>query len=130
MAKSTIIFFDTHHNSKLGTLRGLISFPIFVVLLVLLARPINTWSKVLGVSLMSFVLCSAISVQLPSSNKDAAVYGALVGFVIGAMLTGTLLVAFPDAPALLKWSVVLLPIITSILSVLTFALSTKWGLYK
>jgi hypothetical protein len=130
MVKSTIVFFDTQYNSRLGTLRGLISFPILALLFFVALRPINNWSKVAGVLLLSFVLCSAIAVQMPTDYTQASVYGALVGFVSGAMVTGVILTSLPQAPLVLKWSVVLLPLFTAPLAVLTYTLSSKWGLYK
>jgi len=129
MVKSTIIFFDTQHNSRLGTLRGLISFPIFLLLFFMALHPVNNWSKVAGVLLLSFVLCSAIAVQMPTDYAQASVYGALVGFVAGAMVTGVTLTSLPHAPLVLKWSVVILPLVTTLLAILTYTLSSKWNLY-
>lgn len=128
--KSGIVFFDSHHNSRLGTLRGLITFPIFIVILILLFRPANTWEKISGILLIAFVLCSAIAVQIPTNYKQAGVYGLLVGFVVGSVVTGVELNNSALEPKFLKWSVLLLPLITAPLAVLTYSLSSKWGWYK
>jgi hypothetical protein len=128
--KSGIVFFDNQHNSRLGTLRSLVTFPIFIVIFLLLFRPANTWEKISGALLISFVLCSAIAVQLPTNYKQAGVYGFLVGFVIGSVISGIALNSSALEPKFLKWSAVILPLITAPLAVLTHTLSSKFDWYK
>jgi len=128
--KSGIVFFDSHHNSRLGTLRGLITFPIFIVILILLFRPANTWEKISGILLIAFVLCSAIAVQIPTNYKQVGVYGLLVGFVVGSVVTGVELNNSALEPKFLRWSAVILPLITAPLAVLTHTLSSKFDWYK
>lgn len=85
--KTELIFFDNWSNSMKGTNRGLIAFItliIFDTIYLSLTKdyyyiskdPINIYSAILT----WLVICSAISVQIPKSVQESALYGALVGF--------------------------------------------------
>ena len=132
--KSEIVFFDTFHNSLLGTKRSLISFIplliIFAIIILVMNNNINPLCEVIGAILFSFVLCSAIAVQLPKNCKEAGIFGLLVGFVVGASITGTAFMYLTKPPLIFKGSILILPLITSALSLLTFNLSNRFKLYS
>jgi len=78
--QTQLIFFDSQYNSKLGTKRALIALPIITILFLILN---TSYSRSFWKYLVPIVLLvSAIAVQLPQNNKQASVYGALVGFVV------------------------------------------------
>lgn len=79
--KTSLVFFDNKINSYYGTLRGIV---VFTLLIIALTPLIHRWSGIKMLSFLVFLLllCSAISVQLPNSNKNAFVYGLLVGIVV------------------------------------------------
>jgi uncharacterized membrane protein len=92
--KSSIVFFDTSINSKRGTLRGLVIFPIYIILTLvwllftkksLYDKHIDNVSKdrlwiAMGISALFIV--SAIAVQTPDTLQKAVVYSGLVGLVV------------------------------------------------
>ena len=96
--KTNLVFFDGLHQSKHGTLRGLIAFILLVSLSALWFFITYDWVykssiKKLKFSLfsartiVSFILiyllvCSALAVQFPSSWDNALVYGLLVRLVV------------------------------------------------
>tara|TARA_Y100000389_G_C17122685_1_gene346225 strand:- start:123 stop:527 length:405 start_codon:yes stop_codon:yes gene_type:complete len=95
--KTTLIYFDTIENSKKGTLRGLVAI-ITLILCDLIWFQILDYKKEGGVTkkfnyisafLAWLLICSAIGVQLPSTYKEAVVYGILVGFVIYGVFNAT-----------------------------------------
>jgi uncharacterized membrane protein len=94
---TTIGFFNDKQQSKLGTLRGLIAFPIVVIagltwyFYVLPKIDESTriqlsLKSVLSLIVASIILVSAVGVQLPTDTKTASTYGALVGFCIFGIL--------------------------------------------
>ena len=91
--KSKIVYFeDTNHSWK-GTLRG------GVASLILLSNfaIYKTYGKVIKfmpvcIAVIIILIASAISIQNPSTLKEAVVYGALVGLVtFGSMNMGLLM---------------------------------------
>lgn len=92
--KSSIVFFDTSENGNRGTLRGLVIFPIFIILTLvwfsftkkpLYDKHIDNVSKdrlwiAMGVS--ALLLVSAVAVHTPDTLKKAVVYAGLVGLVV------------------------------------------------
>ena len=131
MTQTEIIFFDTTHNSVLGTCRAAISFfPLIIILggLVSSIDGIGKLRKIMSVLLASLVLCSAIGVQLPKTYYQAGLYGLLVGLVAGACITSVEMIN-PNSTKAFVWAIVVLPIITSLLSLLTFRLATQFNLY-
>ena len=101
--KSTLIFADNLENSKRGTLRGLVIFPIFILLTLiwlfftkslLYDKHIDNVSKdrlwiSMGVS--ALLIVSAIGVHTPDTERKAVVYSALVGFVVYGIANATML---------------------------------------
>ena len=93
--KTQLVFFDSHEEGIKGTIRGFVCITILIILDLLwfqimdydpiLSKKINYISAFITYLL----LCSAISVQLPSSLKEAAVYGMLVGLVTYGVFNGT-----------------------------------------
>jgi len=133
MTRSELVFFDSAHNSRLGTARAAISFfPMLVIfsLLVVATNKKVTWRTVIGVILLSTWLCSAIGVQLPKTYKQAALYGFLVGSVAGACVTAVALITLTDPPKTILWSIVVLPLITCPLAILTLWVSNRLNLYS
>ena len=89
--KSSLVFVDSYKNSKRGTLRGLIIFPIFIIITILwftLTKPfykkyLNKNPKIIIPLLFTALLIvSALGVHNPNTIIKAIVYGKLVGFVI------------------------------------------------
>jgi hypothetical protein len=90
---TTIGFFNDKQQSNLGTLRGLIAFPIvlllgFVWYFCLIPKIDKTtkipvsYKSVICMLISAVILVSAVGVQLPPDTKTAVVYGALVGFSV------------------------------------------------
>lgn len=99
--KSSIIFFDNFENSgKRGTLRGMVIFPIFILLSIIWIYtskslyknnidevPISR--KIASLIFISLAIVSALGVHNPDTIKKAIVYGGLVGAVTyGIMSAG------------------------------------------
>ena len=106
-----LIFFDTFENSKKGIIRGLIAFISLIVFDIIWFSLSSKYTKVynsvkdnnilskrniIPIFLVYLIMCSAIAVQLPSSFKEALVYGLLVGFVIYSVFNLTSYVLFPN----------------------------------
>ena len=91
--KSNIVFFDTYENSRIGTLRGLVIFPIFIILTliwiyVMKKSNVKSYENIGSVRLCFYLIfsglliVSAIGVHNPDSYQKAAAYALLVGFVV------------------------------------------------
>jgi uncharacterized membrane protein len=92
--KSSIVFFDNLENSKRGTLRGMVIFPIFILITLvwffftkkpLYDKHIDTVSKDrLWVALFvsGLLIVSAIGIHTPDTLQKAVVFSGLVGFVV------------------------------------------------
>jgi hypothetical protein len=86
MVETKLIFFSTWAESQKGIVRGSISF--FPLLTLLIAWDLfshdtgSSWVRYLIMVLLALVLCSAIGVQQPHGNRDALLYGALVGLCV------------------------------------------------
>lgn len=129
MVRSEIIFFDTTRNSMLGTGRAVISFfPMLIIFALLVNGVVNGVEKWCGIILASLVLSSAIGVQLPKTYYQAGLYGLLVGVVVGSCITAVEMIT-PKETFPLIWAIIALPIITGLLSLLTFAISSRVNLY-
>jgi uncharacterized membrane protein len=100
-----LVFFGTTLDSKNGTIRGTLGIIIIIVLNVIwfkltkelynsyIDNDVSIFNKFLGMSLISLLLTSAVSVQQnPSSVKESAVYGALIGLVVYGVCNGIYLV--------------------------------------
>lgn len=132
MVKSNLVFFGTQQDSRLGTLRGLMSFPLFVItigLLLLLSSKGEVSKKVLATLMIALVMCSAIGVQLPKTCFEAGLYGGLVGLVVGTVVTAFSLVYAPDAPIIMRWSILILPLLTIPITLVSYALSKYFNFY-
>ena len=98
--KTTLEFFASARKSGLGTLRGLVAL---LTLLVLDAGWFAATKRFYGVTVRRWwgaaaaylLLCSAVGVQLPARWEEAALYGALVGFVTYGVFNGVALAVFP-----------------------------------
>jgi uncharacterized membrane protein len=96
--KTELVFFDSLHQSKNGTFRGLVAFVLLLSISALWFyitynaiykssmqslnpnfRSIRSWISYI---IIYVLLCSALAVQLPSSCNNALVYGLLVGLVV------------------------------------------------
>lgn len=96
--KTELVFFDGLHQSKNGTLRGLIAFILLMAFSSLWFFITYDWMYKSSIqklnsslfsarTIISFILiyllvCSALAVQIPSSWDNALVYGLLVGLVV------------------------------------------------
>ena len=91
--QTTLTFFDTPTQSWNGTLRGLFASIIIIIICCLWYGLIfKGWKKYMSltsnirtyISVFVFVVlfASAICVAQPATEQEAALYGALVGFVI------------------------------------------------
>lgn len=102
--KSTIIFFDSFENSKIGLLRGLVMFPIYILLTLIwfyftkdtiYSKYIDEVTKaqfIIPLLLSSILVVSTLSIHVPNNATHAVVYGALAGFVIYGITNLTLLI--------------------------------------
>jgi uncharacterized membrane protein len=100
--KSNIVFFDNKENSKRGTLRGVVIFPIFIILTLIWFLTtkklyykhidrVNTLRLFIGVVICGILIVSAIGIHTPDTVKNAVIYGSLVGFVIYGVSNSVLL---------------------------------------
>ena len=92
--KSKIIFFDSLENSKRGTLRGAIIFPIFIILtlvwLFFTKKPlydkhidnVHTSRYIVALIISGLLLVSALGVHNPDNITTAVTYASLVGLVV------------------------------------------------
>lgn len=91
--KTELIFFDSFEKSKECTIRGLIAILTLITLDLIwfqISGYFNIYSGIitknpinyLSAFLSWLLICSAISVQLPKSLKEAMTYGMLVGLVV------------------------------------------------
>ncbi len=131
MVKTQLVFFDTYQEGLLGTARGLISFIPLVLFGIMVTNnnKLPIWKKLTGVFIISFMLCSAIAVQIPHNYTSAIIYGALVGLVVGATIFGLAISSEDKLSRFNQLLVIILPLLTAPLSALTFGLSTRWKLY-
>lgn len=101
--KSNIVFADNIENSKRGTLRGLVIFPIFIALTLIWLfftkkifydKHIDTVSKDrlwISMCVTALLIVSALGIHNPDTERKAIVYSALVGFVVYGIANVTLL---------------------------------------
>ena len=137
--KSTLIFFDNNKNSQRGTLRGLVIFPIFVILTLiwftitkksLYNRHVDKVSKSrlwIAMAISGILIVSALGVHTPNTLLKAVVYAALVGLVIYGVSNSVLLATsnkWSYSIALIDtvWGV----ISTSLLGFILYYIVKKW----
>lgn len=137
--KSSIVFLDSLENSKRGTLRGLVIFPLFILMTLawfavtkkkLYRRHIDEVGKLrvsiaLGVS--ALLVVSALGVHTPDTAKKAASYAGLVGLVVYGITNASMLAAvqkwgFKIAIIDTVWGV----LSTALLGYLLFEVVQKW----
>lgn len=130
--RTQLIFFDTKYNSGvLGTLRGCAAIGPILLPLALWARSsdLSPVGKVLTVTVVSLVLCSAIGVQLPKSYRESAVYASLVASVVSVCFVCGASLAHGEFRASYL-SVIPAAVATLVVSALTTrALSLRFRLY-
>jgi len=80
--RTQLVFFDGTNASAKGTLRGTVASGIILLLILFLNRKVFKTVKWYWIIISTVLLASALSVQLPGSMQEAAVYGALVGAVV------------------------------------------------
>ena len=137
--KSSIVFFDNLENSKRGTLRGMVIFPVFILLTLvwlfftkksLYDKHIDNVSNdrlwvSMGVS--ALLIVSAIGVHKPDTLQKSVVFAGLVGFVVYGITNMTMLatskkwdysISFID----ILWGIFL----TSLLGYILYIVVNKW----
>ena len=92
--KSTLVFLDNKENSKKGLFRGLVIFPIYILLTLgwFLLTKNSLYSKhidkvsldriIIAIFITGVLIVSAIGVHTPNTLCKSIMYGALVGLVI------------------------------------------------
>lgn len=86
--RTELVFFDTSHQGRLGTLRGAVALAVMLLWVPIHLQLYPETSSALRMLIALFLIISAIGVQLPQNGEQAAVYGALVGLVVfGCSLT-------------------------------------------
>ena len=137
--KSSIVFFDNLENSKRGTLRGMVIFPIFILITLvwffftkkpLYDKHIDTVSKDrlwVALCVSSLLTVSAIGVHTPDTFNNAVVFSGLVGFVLYGISNATMLATTK------KWnySISFIDILwgvfsTSLLGYILYIVVNKW----
>lgn len=96
--RSSIVFFDNIENSRRGTIRGLVVYPLFIVLTLIwfhmfdkeTVKNIDT-DTVISVMFVGLLIVSALGVHSPNTCKKAVVYSALVGFIVYGTIAAVLL---------------------------------------
>lgn len=98
MTTSTIVYFGSLADSKKGLQRTLVAFFVLWAIMFFLYKSKAQNTSIIKLAIASFaialVLVSALGVQLPKSLKEAALYGALVGFVVSVSIASTTSVIF------------------------------------
>lgn len=91
--RTKLVYFSSTEDSKNGTIRGGVAMLLLLVISAIWysltsiikkekqVDKVPLISKIISIFLVLLLLGSAIAVQLPSSGKEAAFYGALVGLV-------------------------------------------------
>ena len=103
--KSTLVFCDSYENSKRGTLRGLVIFPIYIIIILLWVfmtkstvykniDKVSNFRIILSLIITGVLIVSILGVNTSSTQKIAITYGALVGFVIYGISNVVLLAVF------------------------------------
>ena len=139
--KTMLVFMDNEDNSKRGTLRGLVIFPIYLFMSVcwyVLVRhyfdidDVGVLKGVLSLLLSGLLIVSALGVNNAESMGVAAVYGVLVGFVVygvsGCMLlTMTSRWGYGVFGVNLVWGI----LSTTLLSCILYKVVERWpGVYR
>jgi len=127
MVQTNLLFFGTKADSRLGMFRGGTAFVPILVVLLAMSETLD-WYTIVPALLLSLVLCSAVGVQFPSSTSEAALYGALVGFVVmvaAASVTYASMGTLHNVPTYVYW----LPVLLAATSVITYHVSSHFHWY-
>ena len=137
--KSSIVFFDNLENSKRGTLRGMVIFPIFILITLvwffftkkpLYDKHIDTVSKDrLWVALFvsGLLIVSAIGVHTPDTLQKAVVFSGLVGFVVYGITNSVMLAVTKKWNYSISFIDILWGIFsTSLLGYILYIVVNKW----
>ena len=137
--KSSIVFFDNLENSKRGTLRGMVIFPIFILITLvwffftkkpLYDKHIDTVSKDrLWVALFvsGLLIVSAIGVHTPDTLQKAVVFSGLVGFVVYGITNSVMLAVTKKWNYSISFIDILWGIFsTSLLGYILYIIVNKW----
>ena len=137
--KSSIVFFDNLENSKRGTLRGMVIFPIFILITLvwffftkkpLYDKHIDTVSKDrlwVALCVSALLTVSAIGVHTPDTLQKAVVFSGLVGFVVYGISNATMLATTKKWDYSISFIDILWGIFsTSLLGYILFIVVNKW----
>lgn len=101
--KSTLVFFDTSENGNIGNLRGLVIFPVFIILTaawMFITKKslydkhidqVGIGSRIISIGIMAVLIVSAVAVHTPDTATKAVVYAGLVGLVVYGIHNSVLL---------------------------------------
>jgi uncharacterized membrane protein len=101
--KSSIVFFDSFENSKKGTLRGLVIFPIYIILTLIWfyftkktiydksIDDVDKYRLYVSLGISALIIVSAIGVHTPNTTKKAIFYAGSIGLIIYTFRNATLL---------------------------------------
>ena len=137
--KSSIVFFDNLENSKRGTLRGMVIFPIFILITLvwffftkkpLYDKHIDIVSKDrlwVALCVSALLTVSAIGVHTPDTLQKAVVFSGLVGFVVYGISNATMLATTKKWDYSISFIDILWGIFsTSLLGYILYIVVNKW----
>lgn len=137
--KSSIVFFDNLENSKRGTLRGMVIFPIFILITLvwffftkkpLYDKHIDTVSKDrlwVALCVSALLTVSAIGVHTPDTLQKAVVFSGLVGFVVYGITNSVMLAVTKKWNYSISFIDILWGIFsTSLLGYILYIVVNKW----
>ena len=137
--KSSIVFFDNLENSKRGTLRGMVIFPIFILITLvwffftkkpLYDKHIDTVSKDrlwVALCMSALLTVSAIGVHTPDTLQKAVVFSGLVGFVVYGITNSVMLAVTKKWNYSISFIDILWGIFsTSLLGYILYIVVNKW----
>ena len=137
--KSSIVFFDNLENSKRGTLRGMVIFPIFILITLvwffftkkpLYDKHIDTVSKDrlwVALCMSALLTVSAIGVHTPDTLQKAVIFSGLVGFVVYGITNSVMLAVTKKWNYSISFIDILWGIFsTSLLGYILYIVVNKW----
>ena len=137
--KSSIVFFDNLENSKRGTLRGMVIFPIFILITLvwffftkkpLYDKHIDTVSKDrlwVALCVSALLTVSAIGVHTPDTLQKAVIFSGLVGFVVYGITNSVMLAVTKKWNYSISFIDILWGIFsTSLLGYILYIVVNKW----
>ena len=137
--KSSIVFFDNLENSKRGTLRGMVIFPIFILITLvwffftkkpLYDKHIDIVSKDrlwVALCVSALLTVSAIGVHTPDTLQKAVIFSGLVGFVVYGITNSVMLAVTKKWNYSISFIDILWGIFsTSLLGYILYIVVNKW----